>query len=191
MVIYIWLENDAKVPDLCREHGFRSAQFFQWRSKLGGTDALLLKGVKELEDEKKLFKKMYAEEKFKSDISVETLKKSSKPSRRKVIARQCVQNHRVSIRLACESFSESESVNRNRAKKNAENQLVADLLLRLTHAHKRWGYGMCFLYLRIEKSFLWNHKRVYRIYRELELNLRIKSRRTKFRTMFIRSDIGY
>jgi len=27
------------------------------------------------------------------------------------------------------------------------------------------------------KYFCWNHKRIYRIYRELELNLRIKPRR--------------
>lgn len=27
------------------------------------------------------------------------------------------------------------------------------------------------------KGYVWNHKRVYRIYRELELNLRIKPRR--------------
>lgn len=36
---------------------------------------------------------------------------------------------------------------------------------------------MCFLYLRNVKGFGWNHKRVYRIYRELELNLRIKPRK--------------
>jgi len=34
---------------------------------------------------------------------------------------------------------------------------------------------VCFLYLRNVKGFGWNHKRVYRIYRELELNLRIKT----------------
>ena len=39
-----------------------------------------------------------------------------------------------------------------------------------------WGFGLCFLYLRNVKGFKWNHKRVYRIYRELELNLRIKPR---------------
>ena len=38
-------------------------------------------------------------------------------------------------------------------------------------------FGLCFLYLRNLKGFGWNHKRVYRIYRELELNLRIKPRR--------------
>lgn len=36
---------------------------------------------------------------------------------------------------------------------------------------------MCYLYLRNVKGFGWNHKRIYRIYRELELNLRIKPRR--------------
>jgi putative transposase len=33
------------------------------------------------------------------------------------------------------------------------------------------------MYLRKIKGYRWNHKRVYRIYRELELNLRIKPRR--------------
>lgn len=36
---------------------------------------------------------------------------------------------------------------------------------------------MCFLYLRNIKGFLWNHKRVYRIYCELSLNLRIKPKK--------------
>ena len=41
---------------------------------------------------------------------------------------------------------------------------------------RNWGFGLCFPYLRNVKGFKWNHKRVYRIYRELELNLRIKPR---------------
>jgi len=47
----------------------------------------------------------------------------------------------------------------------------------LKTGQKRWGFGLCFCYLRNVKHFGWNHKRVYRIYRELELNLRIKPRR--------------
>ena len=49
-------------------------------------------------------------------------------------------------------------------------------MLSLTETHKRWGFGLCFAYLRNVKGFRWNHKRVYRIYRELELHLRIKPR---------------
>jgi len=33
------------------------------------------------------------------------------------------------------------------------------------------------MYLRNVKGYPWNHKRVYRLYRELELNLRIKPKR--------------
>mgnify|MGYP000359011744 CR=1 FL=1 len=43
------------------------------------------------------------------------------------------------------------------------------------------GFGLCFLYLRNIKGFGWNHKRVYRIYGELELNLRIRPRKRLIR----------
>ena len=42
-------------------------------------------------------------------------------------------------------------------------------------------FGLCFLYLRNVKGHRWNHKRVYRIYRELELNLRIKPKKRMVR----------
>ena len=82
-----------------------------------------------------------------------------------------------SIRLACEAFAISESCYRYKAINDLDNQRIADWLLRLTAANKRWGFGLCFMYLRNVKGFSWNHKRVYRIYRELELNLRIKPKR--------------
>ena len=83
----------------------------------------------------------------------------------------------LSIRLACEVFGISESCYRYNAKLSSENAEIADWLLRLATTNKRWGFGLCFLYLRNIKGYGWNHKRVYRIYRELELNLRIKPKR--------------
>ena len=53
---------------------------------------------------------------------------------------------------------------------------MADWLILQTNNQRNWGFGLCFLYLRNVKGFSWNHKRVYRIYRELEMNLRIKPR---------------
>lgn len=55
-------ENGVPVPELCREHGMSSAQFYKWRAKFGGMDASMMKRLKELEDENKRLKKMYAEE---------------------------------------------------------------------------------------------------------------------------------
>lgn len=71
----------------------------------------------------------------------------------------------------------SESCYRYQPRLSSENAVIADWLLRLTATHKRWGFGLCLLYLRNMKGFSWNHKRVCRIYRELELNLRIKPKR--------------
>lgn len=83
----------------------------------------------------------------------------------------------ISIRLACVTFSISQTCYRYRPALAGDNALIADWLLRLTQTHKRWGFGLCFMYLRNSQGFTWNHKRVYRIYRELELNLRFKPRR--------------
>lgn len=93
------------------------------------------------------------------------------------MAKAAITLHRVSIRFACICFGISESCYHYQPRLSGENELIADWLLRLTEANKRWGFGLCFLYLRNVKGYGWNHKRVYRIYRELELNLRIKPRR--------------
>ena len=84
-----------------------------------------------------------------------------------------VNTKQVSIVLACRTFQISETCYRYERKFDDENAEIADWLVRLTANRKTWGFGLCFLYLRNVKGFEWNHKRVYRIYCELELNLRI------------------
>ena len=85
--------------------------------------------------------------------------------------------HGISIALACRTFGVSETCYRYTPKLTNENEEIADLLVGLTNAKRSWGFGLCFLYLRNVQGRPWNHKRVYRIYRELELNLRIKPRK--------------
>jgi putative transposase len=93
------------------------------------------------------------------------------------MAQWAVQHKAISIRLACETFGISQTCYRYQAKLSSENAEIADWLIRLTANQRNWGFGLCFLYLRNVKGYSWNHKRVYRIYRELELNLRIKPRK--------------
>ena len=50
-----------------------SAQFYKWRAKLGGMDTSLMKRMKELEEENKRLKNMYAEERLKAEIRQEAL----------------------------------------------------------------------------------------------------------------------
>jgi putative transposase len=68
-------EAGSPVPELCREHGISSATFYKWRSKYGGMDAFLMARLKELEDENRRLKKMYAEERLKAEIVQEALQK--------------------------------------------------------------------------------------------------------------------
>lgn len=92
-----------------------------------------------------------------------------------------VQNAReqygMSIRLACETFSISETCYRYQARLSEESELISDWLICLTHNQRNWSFGLCFLFLRNVKGYQRNHKRVYRSYRELELNLRIKPKK--------------
>lgn len=68
-------EGGSPVPALCREHGMSSATFYKWRSKFGGMDASLMSRLKELEDENRRLKKMYADERIKAEIVQEALAK--------------------------------------------------------------------------------------------------------------------
>ena len=54
-------EAGTPVPELCREHGISSATFYKWRSKYGGMEASMVSRMKELEEENRRLKKMYAE----------------------------------------------------------------------------------------------------------------------------------
>lgn len=93
------------------------------------------------------------------------------------MAKHAVECHEVSIALACRTFGISQTCYRYKRKLDDGNAQIADWLVRLTNNRRSWGFGLCFLYLRNVKGYGWNHKRVYRIYCELELNLRIKPRK--------------
>jgi len=63
------------VPELCREHGMSTASFYKWRAKYGGMDTSMMSRLKELEDENRRLKKMYAEERLKPVIVQEAMTK--------------------------------------------------------------------------------------------------------------------
>lgn len=148
VLISILCAKDEKLS-----HLISTAYFYKWRVKFGGMDAFLMARLKELEDENRRLKKMYAEESVKAEIISEAMAKSGGA---------------ISIRLVCQVFKVSEGSYCYQPVLADENQEIADWLLRLTANQRNWGFGLCFLYLRNIKGFGWNHKRVYRIYRVLE-----------------------
>ena len=68
-------ESGTPVPNLCREHGISSATFYKWRSKYGGMDASMMSRLKELQDENRWLKKMYADAQLSAELLKEALAK--------------------------------------------------------------------------------------------------------------------
>ncbi len=69
------VEAGIAVPDLCRELGISSATFYKWRAKYGGMDTSMMARMKELEEENRRLKRMYAEERMKAEVVAEALAK--------------------------------------------------------------------------------------------------------------------
>ena len=69
------VQAGTPVADLCREHGMSDATFYKWRSRFGGMDVSMMARLKELEDENRRLKKMYAEERLKAEVLNEAITK--------------------------------------------------------------------------------------------------------------------
>lgn len=55
------VEAGVALEDLSRQHGFSKPTFYKWKAKYGGMDVSALKRLKELEEENRRLKQMYAE----------------------------------------------------------------------------------------------------------------------------------
>ncbi len=100
-----------------------------------------------------------------------------RPAQRRELAVKAVAMKGVGIAPACRGFSIGQTCYRYSPKLDEGNEQIADLFVELTNARKTWGFGLCFLYLGHVQGHVWNPKRVYRIYLDLEPDLRIKPRR--------------
>ncbi|WP_209391478.1 IS3 family transposase, partial [Chryseobacterium sp. RR2-3-20] len=84
--------------------------------------------------------------------------------------------HHMSSRRACQVFSLQTSVFYYRKRcKSKDDEIRAQLVL-LAEEHETWGFWTMHHRLR-NLGFRWNHKRVYRIYTSMKLNLRNKRKK--------------
>jgi putative transposase len=62
-IVSILKETETGIPleELSRKHGFIKSAFYKWKSKYSGMDASALKRLKELEEENRRLKQLYAD----------------------------------------------------------------------------------------------------------------------------------
>lgn len=68
-------EAGKKAKDLCWEHGISEATFYNWKKKYSGMDATQLKKLKELEEENRRLKRMFANLSLDHELLKEVLEK--------------------------------------------------------------------------------------------------------------------
>lgn len=66
-------ESGVPVPELCRKYGMSNASFYNWRAKYGGMQVSDMRRLKDLEEENRRLKKMYAESKMDAEILKDAL----------------------------------------------------------------------------------------------------------------------
>jgi putative transposase len=54
-------EAGKKTKDICREYGISSATFYNWKAKYGGMESSDIKRLRELEEENRRLKRMFAD----------------------------------------------------------------------------------------------------------------------------------
>jgi putative transposase len=84
-------------------------------------------------------------------------------------------SHAVSLRMACKAVGISRSSYRYEPD-TTRDHIVIQALQRLAEAYPTYGFKMMFDKLR-QAGYRWNHKRVYRIYKALHLNLRRRGKK--------------
>ena len=87
-----------------------------------------------------------------------------------------MQEKAYSQRRSCQLFNMERTVQRYQPARINKDDELQNLLADLGERHKRWGFGLMFGWLK-RQGYAWNHKKVYRVYCELGLNLRIKPKR--------------
>jgi putative transposase len=101
-----------------------------------------------------------------------------KPSEKREAASYLVATHDLSVKRSCASVQLSRTAYYQPPRDRRQVDVpVVDTLNRMVEKHPRWGFWKCFDRMRLD-GCEWNHKRVYRVYRAMRLNL---PRRTKRR----------
>lgn len=91
-----------------------------------------------------------------------------------------VEQRKTSLRRVCRIVGQRRATVYAKPKRKNEDELIGQQLKDLSMKYLSWGFALMFGWLRLA-GYTWNHKRVYRVYKTLKLNLRTPIKRKKIK----------
>ncbi|MEM6524022.1 MAG: IS3 family transposase [Bacteroidota bacterium] len=169
-------ESGISMRELGRKYQVHRDTISSWKQKYGGMDPSQMKKLKELQSEHDRLKRMYADLSMEPCLKRSNVKKALKPAERRQWVRELIEGYGLSIRQACSTVSLSRTVYSYQPKEDQEDITILVALDELTDQHSSLGFWKLYHMLR-GRGYRWNHKRVYRIYCTMRLNIRRKKKR--------------
>lgn len=137
-------------------------------------EAADIKEIKDLEDEHRCLKQMFAELSLECRALKNIIEKSSETIVKAGACQLSVCTISMSIRQACRTVSLSRTVYFYLPDTRRDEPVIL-ALTKLAERYPRYGFKTLFQVLRMQGN-AWNHKRVHRIYCLLKLNFRRKGK---------------
>jgi putative transposase len=137
-----------------REHGVSKAMIYNWKAKYGGMELNDLKRIKELEEENRKLKHMYAELALDNKmLKGRPGKKVLRPAEKRLRVEHLQQTHEVSLGRACEAMDLSRSVYYYQS--HRDDRVVIDKLQLMTEQRPTEEFWKMYYRLRKE-GLVWN-----------------------------------
>jgi len=168
-------DQGKSAEELTREHGISRAALYKWRQRYGGMEASELKRIKQLEEENAKLKRMYANLALELETAKYIIeKKALKPCKKRSVIESIREERPKGISKACRLLKTSRSSMAYQSIK--DDTYIIDRLHKLTRDHPTEGFWKYNYRLRNAGETI-NHKRLHRVYQQLNLPLRRKCKK--------------
>ena len=165
-------EGGSAVAEVCRKAGISEATFYNWRKKYAGLLPSEMKRLRQLEEENGKLKRIVADVR-QGHAAGRALKKALRPGRKRELVDKVRIDWKVSIRRACSTLRIDRALYVYKSKRGDQAALKGRIK-DICETRVRYGYRRVHVLLQRD-GWAINVKRVYRLYRELSLQLRNKT----------------
>ena len=169
-------EAGLATADLCRQHGISEQTYYRWKAKYGGMGPETPKTEATRRSEPKAEARGSGPDVGQPCAERRVVQKLVVPVGLRAAASYVMSDYQTSERHACRLLGLARSTQRYRGRRGERDAALRARLKDLAGKRMRFGYRRLTVML-VREGVEVNHKRVYRLYREEGLAMRIRQRR--------------